>query len=78
MSASTSSSSAVKPETPSRVIGEEDFEPVSILCDWLAQPKVEMIQENPNEILVGNETNLDEHVARACGLLEVSASSRRT
>ena len=29
-------------------------------------------QENPNEIIVGLNTNIDEHVARAIGLLEVS------
>jgi hypothetical protein len=31
-----------------------------------------MLKENPNEILVGTNTNIDEHVARAVHLLEVS------
>ena len=30
-----------------------------------------MVQSNPNEILVGVDSDLDAHVSRACGLLEV-------
>jgi hypothetical protein len=31
-----------------------------------------MSKENPNEILVGTSTSIDEHVAKAVYLLEVS------
>lgn len=33
------------------------------------------MQENPNEIIVGLNTNIDEHVARSIGLLEVCNTS---
>jgi len=60
------------PEKPVKVISEEDFEPVCwhiLIVHNKAEPDY---QENPNEIVVGLNTNIDEHVAKAVGLLEVS------
>ena len=42
----------------------------SVLCvdtDWV-------VQRNPNEIIVELDSDLDAHVSRACGLLEVSVA----
>lgn len=36
--------------------------------------KLWLFKENPNEIIVGKNTNIDDHIARAVGLLEVSPS----
>lgn len=33
-----------------------------------------LYKENPNEIIVGKNTNIDDHIARAVGLFEVSPS----
>lgn len=65
---------------PERVISEEDFEPVRFMSSKMAmgvqcwRKKRWLFKENPNEIIVGKNTNIDDHIARAVGLLEVSPS----
>lgn len=59
------------PKKPAKVISEEDYEPVRPLTTPDISV-VDVLQENPNEIIVGTNTNIDEHVARSVGLLEVS------
>lgn len=61
-----------------RVISEEDFEPVSCYILQItvgrSAEKSDFFKESPNEIIVGKNTNIDDHIARAVGLLNVSPS----
>lgn len=64
------------PVKPEKVVSEEDFEPVShwwpSLCSQMRRLEAQHDQENPNEILVGMNSNIDNHIAKACHLLMVS------
>lgn len=71
MNASASSTSAKSNDAAIfRVISEDDFEPVrTSRLAVIVRQRCE--QENPNELIIGRTADVDEFVARACGLLEV-------